>query len=77
MKIVRRLQDAGTYTPMVRVEVATRNKQRLLDSGKIESRMEKVTVNHQFETDDGYIVTPLSGSVSMEVPLEWRRSRMV
>ena len=26
-KIVRRLQDDGTYTPMVRVEVATRNKQ--------------------------------------------------
>ena len=66
-KIVRRLQDDGTYTPMVRVEVATRNKQRLLDSGVIESRMEKVAVNHQFETDDGYIVTPLSGSVSMEV----------
>ena len=58
-KIVRRLHDNGTYTPMVRVEVATKNKQRVLDSGVIESCMEKVTVNHQFETDDSYIVTPL------------------
>merc|ERR1711867_137741 len=65
-----------TGASMVRVEVAMRNKQRLLDSGKIESRMEKVTVHQQFETEDGYIVMPLSGSVSMEVPLEWRRSRM-
>ncbi len=60
----------------MRMDVATRHKQRLLDSGVIESRMQKVMVSQQFETEDGYIVKPLSGSVSMEVPLEWRRSRM-
>ena len=73
-KLVARLLDDGVYTPFMRMEVATRHKQRLLESGVIESSMQKVS--QQFETEDGYIVKPLSGSVSMEVPREWRRSRM-
>ena len=67
--------DDGVYTPFMRMDVATRHKQRLLDSGVIESSMQKVS--QQFETEDGYIVRPLSGSVSMEVSSEWRISRRV
>ena len=71
-KLVARLQEEGVYTPVIRLAVATRNKQRLVESGVIQSSLLKVS--QQFEDEDGYIVRPLSGSVSMEVPLEWRRS---
>ena len=68
-----RLQEEGVYTPVIRMAVATRIKQRLLESGVIQSSLLKVS--QQFEDEDSYIVSPLSGSVSMEVPLEWRRTR--
>ena len=70
-----RPQEEGVSTPVMRMAVATRHKQRLVESGAIESSMQKVS--QQFETEEGYIVRPLSGSVSMEVPHEWRRSRRV